>query len=69
MAVAFSAVAITSIKKTEIKVKDDEITKLKFELEDKLPESVFDGNAIFTDGGGIVAIAALNIAYSNWFNL
>ena len=60
MAVAFPAVAdaITSIKKTEIKVKGDEIKKLKFKLEDKLPKSVFGGYGIFTDGGAVVAITS-----------
>lgn len=61
MAVAFPAVAdaITSIKKTEIKVNDDEITKLKFKLTDKLPESVFGGYAIFTSGdNAVVAITS-----------
>jgi len=43
MAIAFPAVAdaITGIKKTEIKANDDEIKKLRFQLEDKVPTTPF----------------------------
>ena len=60
MAVAFPAVAdaITSIKKTEIKVKNDEIKKLKFQLTDKVPKTPFGGYAIFTDAGDVIAITS-----------
>ena len=50
------AEAITGIKKTEIKVKDGEIDKLKFHLDEKLPDDVFGGYAILTDHGAVVAI-------------
>ena len=57
MAVASPAVAdaITGIKKTEIKVKDGEIDKLKFHLDDKVEEGTFGGYAIFTTEGAVVA--------------
>lgn len=57
MAVAYPAVAdaVTGIEKTEIKVKDGEIDKLKFHLDDKVAEDTFGGYAIFTDGGAVVA--------------
>ena len=47
MAVASPAVAdaITGIKKTEIKVKNDEIKKLKFQLDDKVPKHPFGQQA------------------------
>ncbi len=60
MAVAFPAVAdaITSIKKTEIKVKNDEIKKLKFQLDEKVPTAPFGGYALFTTGGDVIAITS-----------
>ena len=60
MAVAFPAVAdaITGIKKTEIKVKNDEIKKLRFQLEDKVPTTPFGGYALFTTGGDVIAITS-----------
>lgn len=60
MAIAFPAVAdaITGIKKTEIKVKNDEIKKLRFQLEDKVPTTPFGGYAIFTSDGAVVAITS-----------
>jgi hypothetical protein len=60
MAVASPAVAdaITGIKKTEIKVKNDEIKKLKFQLDDKVPKHPFGGYALFTDDGSVIAITS-----------
>ena len=60
MAVMSPAVAeaITGIKKTEIKVKNDEIKKLKFQLEDKVPTTPFGGYALFTTGGDVIAITS-----------
>lgn len=57
MAVVSPAVAetVTGIKKTEFKVKDGEIDKLKFHLDDKVAEDTFGGYAIFTEGGSVVA--------------
>ena len=57
MAVASPAVAdaVTGIKKTEIKVKNDEIKKLKFKLDDKVEKPTFGGYAIFTTEGAVVA--------------
>jgi hypothetical protein len=59
MSVASPAVAdaITGIKKTDVKVKNDEI-KLKFHLEDKVPKTPFGGYALFTTGGSVVAITS-----------
>jgi len=60
MAVASPAVAdaITGIKKTEIKVKNDEIKKLTFKLDDKVPKHPFGGYALFTDGGSVIAFTS-----------
>ena len=60
MAVAFPAVAdaITGIKKTEVKVKNGEITKLKFQLDDKVPKHPFGGYALFTEDGSVIAITS-----------
>jgi len=60
LAIAFPAVAdaITGIKKTEVKVKDGEITKLKFHLNDKVPTTPFGGYAVFTDGDSVIAITS-----------
>jgi hypothetical protein len=57
MTVASPAIAdaVTGIKKTEIKVKHGEIDKLKFHLDDKIEKPTFDGYAIFTDEGAVVA--------------
>ena len=57
MAVASPAVAdaVTGIKKTEIKVKNGEIDKLKFHLDDKVEKPTFGGYAIFTTDGAVVA--------------
>lgn len=49
------AEAITGIKKTEIKVKNDEIKKLKFHLDDKVETPTFGGYAIFTTEGAVIA--------------
>jgi len=59
MSVASPAVAeaITGIKKTDVKVKNDEI-KLKFKLEDKVPKTPFGGYALFTTGGSVIAITS-----------
>lgn len=66
MAVASPAVAeaITGIKKTEIKVKDGEIDKLKFHLDDKVEENTFGGYAIFT-GGAVVAYTSHPTVYDS----
>ena len=60
MTIASPAVAdaITGIKKTDVKVKNDEISKLKFHLEDKVPKSPFGGYALFTDAGHVIAITS-----------
>lgn len=57
MAIAFPTVAdaITGIKKTEIKVKNGEIDKLKFHLDDKVEKPTFGGYAIFTTDGAVIA--------------
>ena len=60
MAIAFPAIAdaITPIKQTEIKVKKDEISKLRFQLEGNVEEQPFGGYAIFTQDGSVVAITS-----------
>ena len=50
--------AITGIKKTEIKANDDEITKLRFQLEHKVPKTPFGGYALFTTDGSVIAITS-----------
>ena len=57
--------AITGIKKTEIKVKDGEIDKLKFHLDDKVEDPTFGGYAIFTDGGAVVAYTSHGGVYDS----
>lgn len=59
MTIASPAVAdaITGIKKTDVKVKNDEIN-LKFHLEDKVPKTPFGGYALFTNGGAVIAITS-----------
>lgn len=60
MAVAFPAVAeaITEIKKTEVKVKKGEISKLRFQLEGNVETQPFGGYAILTDAGTAIAITS-----------
>lgn len=67
MTVASPAIAeaITGIKKTEIKVKGDEIDKLKFHLDDKVDKPTFGGYAIFTDGGAVVAYTSHGGVYDS----
>jgi len=59
MIVAFPIIAdaITDIKKTEVKIKKGEISKLRFQLEDKIPVQPFGGYAILTDADPVTAIA------------
>lgn len=60
MAVMSPAVAeaITDIKKTEIKVKKGEISKLRFQLEGNVETQPFGGYAIFTENGAVVAVTS-----------
>jgi len=60
LAIAFPAVAdaITGIKKTEVKDNTDEINKLRFQLNDKVPETPFGGYALFTTDGSVIAITS-----------
>jgi len=57
--------AITGIEKTEIKVKNGEIDKLKFHLDDKVEKPTFGGYAIFTTGGEIVAYTSHATVYDS----
>jgi len=60
MVIAFPIVAdaITGIEETKIKVKNDQIKKLAFLLEDDVPTQPFGGYAIFTDGGAVIAVTS-----------
>lgn len=58
--VAFPAIAdaITGLKQTEIKVKNNEIQKLRFQLSGLVEKQPFGGYAILTESGTAVAVTS-----------
>jgi hypothetical protein len=57
VAVPLNAEAILDLVQTEIKIKDGEISKLRFEATDKIESDPFGGYAILTDADPVTAIA------------
>lgn len=60
-----AADAITGIKKTTVKLDDDEIKKLRFKLVDKVEETPFGGYAIVTDAAPSETYVATAVAITS----